>query len=105
MKALFLSLALLTGDTSWPEKGTEMFVGLTCASLREAEIIAATPLRYNLANTVEERTHCIILAFNGRRVGESADFNIGDHIFSFLMVEADGHTFYVLQDKGEGWVT
>lgn len=103
MKALLLALALF-GDTPWQENGTEMYAGLTCATRREAEVIASNPLRYTFADTVSQRTRCLFMAFNGRKVGETDAFNIGDHIFSFQLIEAEGYTFYVLEDEGEGWV-
>lgn len=104
MKPLVLSIALLAGGDSWPEKGIETFAGLTCATRQEADTIAASPIRYNFSATVE-RTRCTVLAFPGRLVGETGDFNIGNHLFTFRIVEVDGQTLYVLTDKGEGWVT
>lgn len=101
MKHLLLALALLSGDTQWQGK-TEQFAGITCPTAQDAERIANVQQAYNLASTVE-MTHCLFVAFNGRRIGESEDFSIGGTLYSFLVIDYEGYTVYVLQEKGQGW--
>lgn len=100
-KALLLSLAL-TGSTQWQGR-TEPLMGFVCPSAHSAERVASIGVGYVLMSTLE-RSNCIFLAFNGTVQSESVDFGIGDHIFSFLMVDVEGHTVYLLNDKGEGFV-
>ena len=102
IRAALLSLAL-TGSVAWEER-QESFASITCPTLQDAQIVANVSLAYNFAETVSRRTHCLSVVFQGHRTGETADFNIGNHIFSFLIVESEGYQLYVLQDKGEGFL-
>lgn len=104
MKHLILALALLVGgEPNWHER-TEPLVGFVCPSAHSAERVASIGVGYALRSTLES-ANCVFMAFNGTRVGESADFNIGDTIFSFSTVRVDGGTVYLLNNKGQGYIT
>ena len=101
MKALLLAVALWS--IQWQENQTEMYAGLTCATRHEVETIASISQRYSFASTVERRTNCLFMAFNGVKTGESDAFSIGGTLFSFYTIRVEGGQVYVLQELGEGW--
>lgn len=101
MKAILLSL-LLQGSTLWHEK-LETFAAITCPTRADVERVENIQQTYMLASTLE-RTRCLFVAFQGRRLGELEDFSIGGTLYSFSIVETEGYTVYVLNIKGDGWV-
>lgn len=101
-RALTLSLAL-SGSAAWQER-TEQFAGLTCPTLQDVAVIESIQQNYLLGDWIVRRTHCLFVTFDGVRRGETADFSIGGTLYNFLIVEAEGHTVYVLNSKGEEFV-
>lgn len=102
MKYILFAMFLLGSDVAWEKQ--EVFGGLTCPTLRDANVVASIPVRYMFADTVLQQTRCTPLVFNGRRIRELDDFSIGGTLFSFTEVEVEGWRLYVLNEKGEGWV-
>jgi len=102
MKALLLALALFGDAPIW--EGS-FIAGLTCPTLRDANVVANVAQSYSLASTVETRTRCLFMAFTGTKTGETEVFGIGDTLYRFQLVTSDGWTFYVLEEVGKGYVT
>lgn len=104
MKTFAVVLALmLAGDAPWQER-LETFAGLTCPTLQDANTVANVAQSYNFASTVERKTRCLFVAFNGERTGESEVFGIGDTLYRFLTVSTEGYTVYVLEEVGPGYL-
>lgn len=103
MKTLLYVLVLtLLGNVLWQEK-TEQFAGITCLTAQDVATISRVGPSYSLASTIERQTRCRFVVFDGVRVGETDDFSIGGTLYSFIEVDYEGLTVYVLNEKGEGW--
>lgn len=99
--ALFVTIAVGHPET----QPLPTFSGIVCPTRADAEQVARVSARYDAVPNMERRTHCtVIIDFHGREVGETRDFNIGNHIYSFRIINVDGYDVYLLNDKGEGWV-
>lgn len=102
--ASFILALALSGEAPCQEK-LETFAGLTCPTLHDAQVVASVPQRYMFADTVERRTRCAFVLFNGTKVGETEVFGVGGTLYRFSIVLSDSYTLYVMQEDGEGYVT
>lgn len=100
---LLVAISLFFLGASQCHAATEQFAGITCPTLGDAQTVSQVAQSYSLTSTIEMRTHCLFMVFEGEKVGETADFSIGSELHSFLIVRHEGYTLYVLTDKGNGY--
>lgn len=101
MKALLLSL-LLGGSSAWQES-QEQFTGHVCPTVEAANRVATIGVGYALRSTLQA-ANCQFMVLEGRRLAESDVFGIGGTLYTFITIESDDHTLYLLQEEGDGYI-
>jgi len=103
MKTFLLTVLFAWSTPVW-DATTEPLAGVVCATLEEASVIASVQVGYSLQSTIENRTNCLFMAFEGERVAESDVFGIGNQLYTFVTIEVDGGRVYLLEEVGEGYL-